>query len=70
MGVQKKDSFDDLGGSWPMGSQVVPRVTLEAPKRVPLAPIGHRKASKCLPDLLENIVSNCKGLLDSIRISC
>ena len=53
-----------------MGSQVVPRATLEAPKRVPQPPIGHQKASKCLPDLMENIVSNCKGLLDFIRISC
>ena len=53
-----------------MGSKVVTRVTLEAPKRVPLAPIGHRKASKCLPDLLENIVSNFKRLLDFIRNSC
>ena len=70
MGVQKKDSFDDLGGSWPMTSKVVPRVTLEAPKRVPQPPIGHQKASKCLPDLLENIVSNFKRLLDFIRNSC
>ena len=68
--VRKCDYFYDLRGSWSMGSKVVPRATLEAPKRVPLAPIWHRKASKCLPDLMENIVSNCKGLLDFIRISC
>ena len=64
------DLGHDLGSSWPLGSKVVPYATLEAPKRVPLAPIWHRKASKCLPDLMENIVSNCKGLLDFIRISC
>ena len=53
-----------------MGSKVVPRVALEACKRVPLAPIGHRKVIKCLSDLLENIVSNFKRLLDFIRNSC
>ena len=53
-----------------MGSKVVPRATLEAPKRVPQLLIGHQKASKCLPDLLENIVSNFKRLLDFIRNSC
>ena len=53
-----------------MGSKVVPRATLEAPKRVPQLPLGHQKASKWLPDLLENIVSNFKRLLDFIRNFC
>ena len=53
-----------------MGSKLVSWVALEAPKRVPVPPIGHQKASKCLPDLLENIVSNFKRLLDFIRNSC
>ena len=53
-----------------MGSKVVPRATLEAPKRVPQPPIGHQKASKCLPDSLENIVSNFKRLLDFMRNFC
>ena len=53
-----------------MGSKVVPRATLEAPKRVPQLLIGYQKASKCLLDLLENIVSNFKMLFDFIRNSC
>ena len=53
-----------------MGSKVVPRATLEVPKRVPQLALGHQKASKWLPDLLENIVSNFKRLLDFIRNFC
>ena len=53
-----------------MGSKVVPRATLEVPKRVPQLPLGHQKALKWLPDLLENIVSNFKRLFDFIRNSC
>ena len=70
MKIKNSVFLDDLGGSWPMGSKVVTRATLEAPKRLPQPPIGHQKASKCLPDLLENIVSNFKRLLDFMRNSC
>ena len=62
--------FCDLGGSWSMGSKVVAQATLEAPKKVPQPPIGFQKTLKCLPDLLENIVSNFKRLLDFIRNTC
>ena len=58
MGVLQKGSFDDLGGSWPMGSQVVARIIREAAKREPMA------AKRAVP-----IVSNMKGLLDFIRNS-